>query len=415
MHSGLLTQAETLDMSANAKTDLATKQRDPQHDPDWEEFAAEFLIRPDTTYLNHGSFGPPSQRVRNARRQWINTLDSQPMDFYVRKFEPALDYARKTTANFFGTEPANFVFVENATFGMNTVADSFPLEPGDEILTNNHEYGAVNRIWNRRAERSGAVVKTAQLPEFIESKQQVIDSLLKEVTDKTRLLVVSCITSSTALIMPIAEICKAFHERGVAVCVDGPHAPAQIDLQLDDLDCDFFASSCHKWLSATLGTGFLYVNPKWHHIVQPQLQSWGRVMPAKPETWDDEFTWSGTRDPSGYLSVPAAIEFLTDVGLENFRARSRYLAATAEEMLCKQFGTKPIASRADGWYGSMALVPMPDGDWSELQKSIYEEYKIEFRVIRFDEKWFVRVACHLYNNTKHLETLCNALKKQMMT
>lgn len=332
------------------------------------------------------------------------------MDFYDRHFETELDAARTKTAGFFGTDKRNFIFVENATFGMNVVADSFPLKEGEEVLLNNHEYGAVHRIWNRRAARTGAVVKTAQFPERIESKQQIIDCLLAEVTPKTRLLVISHITSATALILPIEQICTAFKERGIAVCIDGPHAPAQIDLQLDKLGCDFYTASLHKWMCASLGTGFLYVPEKWHSTIEPQLQSWGRPSPNVPESWDEEFIWSGTRDPSGYLSVPDAIDFLSEVGLNEFRERCYGLAAKAEAMLCAEFSTAPIASRADGWYGTMAHVPLPPGDWSELRDALYNEYKIEVPIVHFDEKWYTRVSCHLYNNTKHLETLMHALR-----
>ncbi len=265
------------------------------------------------------------------------------------------------------------------------------------------EFGIVRAIGR-------AQTKTVTLPERIESQEQVIESLVRGITDKTRLAVISHITSPTALIMPIADICKAFSDRGVAVLVDGPHAPAQVPLDLSQLECDFYTASCHKWLSATLGSGFLYVHPKWQDQIEPQLKSWGRLLPAMPERWDEEFTWSGTRDPSAYLSIPAAIKFMEFVGLESFRQRSRWLATQAETMLCEEFKTKPIARRDQGWYGCMAHVPLPPGDWQKLQDSLWNEYKIEVPIIHFENKWFIRVSCHLYNNAKQLETLRYALR-----
>ena len=392
----------------------ATK-RDHTNDLHWKEFSNEWLIRADTTYLNHGSFSPAPEFVRLARRKWIDALDCQPMDFYDRQLEDALWQARSKTAQFVGTIPENMVFVENATAGMNVVARSFPLNAGDVVLSNNHEYGAAHRIWERRCKEAGATLEICRLPEKFESTQQIVDCLSAAVTPKTRLAMVSHITSPTALVMPVQEITRALQAKGVSVCIDGPHAPAQIDVDIDAIGCDFYTASCHKWLCAPLGTGFLFVNPDHQDHIEPPNKSWGRLRPATPERWDEEFTWSGTRDPSGYLSVPTAIEFMTErVGLAEFRKRSRFLATTIEEMLCEEFGTTPIGNRADGWYASMAHVPLPAGDHSELSAGLWNEYKIEIPIIHFDERWFVRVSCHLYNNMKQLETLRLAIRKFLL-
>jgi isopenicillin-N epimerase len=371
----------------------------------WHEFAGDFFIRPDSIYLNHGSFGPSPLAVRIARRKWIDRLDQQPMDFYVRQLEEHLDEARKKTAEFVGTIVDNLVFVECATYGMNVVAESFPLHAGDEVLLNNHEYGAVHRIWDRRCQRRGANKTSVRLPDRFESKQQIVEALLAGATEHTKLLVVSHITSPTALIMPVQEICEAFRQRGIAVCIDGPHAPAQVPLNIDQLDCDFYTASCHKWLCAPLGSGFLYAHPRWQEYMEPIVKSWGRLLPTVPQRWDEEFTWSGTRDPSPFLTIPNAIEYLEKLGLDNFRGRTRWLATYAEEEISKAFETTPMASRSDGWYGSMAHVPLPAGDWSELQRGLWQQLGIEVPIIEFESKWYVRVSCHLYNSTRQIDAL----------
>ena len=390
-------------------------KRDHTNDAHWKEFFNEWLIRSDTTYLNHGSFGPPPEFVRLARRNWIDRLDAQPMDFYLRDYEEALWEARSKTAEFVGTKPENLIFCENATAGMNVVVRSFELKAGDEVLSNNHEYGAVHRIWERKCDEVGAHLKICRLPEKFESHQQVIDCIATAATPNTRLAIVSHITSPTALIMPVAQITKVLKDKGVVVCIDGPHAPAQVELDIQSIGCDFYTASCHKWLCATLGSGFLHVHPDQHSHIEPPNQSWGRLHPAVPERWYDEFTWSGTRDPSPYLSIPSAIEFMTtNVGLETFRERSRFLASQIEAMLCEEFGTEPIASRADGWYASMAHVRLPEGDHSQLQQALWNEYKIEVPIINFENRWYIRVSCHLYNSLKQLETLRFALRKFML-
>ncbi len=384
-------------------------QRRHDQDGDWQDVARQFHIRPDTTYLNHGSFGVSPDPVRLARAQWTQRLESQPMDFYVREFEPALEQAKGRLASFMGAVPDNMVFAENATFGMNIVADSFPLARGNQVLINNHEYGAVHRIWGRACQRSGSELVVTHLPEKIEDPQQIAEAVLKPATDKTRLIVVSHITSPTALIMPVAAICAAAAKRNIAVCIDGPHALAQLPVQLDQLGCAFYTASCHKWLSAPLGSGFLYVHPEWQHCVQPQLKSWGRLLPAMPEQWFEEFIWSGTRDPAAYLSVPTAIEFLESIGLESFRHRTHGMARRTQQRLIELTGQQPIAAEFDRWYAAMSHVPLPAGDWSPLQHWLWEEHRIEVPVIEFENRWYIRVSHHLYTTQGDIDKLMIAL------
>jgi len=390
---------------------------DPDDDLAWAQWRERWRFPDGVTYLNHGSFGPPPLAVREARHAWIERLDDQPMDFFVRQFEPAWFAARRRLAQFVGSGEANLVAVENATAGMNVVADSFPLSPGDEVLLTDHEYGAVKRIWQRACKRVGAAEpRIATLPERFASAEQVVAAILSVATSATRLLVVSHITSPTAVILPMSEICRAAHERGIAVCVDGPHAIAQIDLAIDSLDCDYYTASCHKWLSAPFGSGFLYVHPRRQESVGPLVQSWGRVSPTEPRRWDDEFVWSGTRDPSAFLSVPAAIEFLEEVGFEAFRARTHALARYARERISTLVGIEPLVPDSRQWYGSMAHVPLPSTksgglDARELQNALWRDYGIEVPIVEHGGRRAIRVSCHLYNHRRDINRLVDALRK----
>jgi isopenicillin-N epimerase len=386
-------------------------KRDPSNDRDWFDLATHWKLRSDTIYLNHGSFGLQPNVVRHNRRGWIDRLDEQPMDFYLRQMESALFEARASIAKFVGTSAANLVLIDNATYAMNIVANSFSLNPGDEVLINDHEYGAVHRIWQRACDAAGAKLVSATLPDSFESKEQILDCLTQSATSKTRLLVVSHITSATALIMPIEEICDTFHNQGIAVCVDGPHAPAHVELSVENLKCDFYTASLHKWLCAPLGSGFLYVHPRFQNTIQPPVKSWGRLLPAIPETWDEEFTWIGSRDPSPFLSVPQAIGWIQDIGLDNFRERVGWLASYTENCLRDLFNTQPIGDRNNGWYGAMTHVPLPPGDWSGLQKQLWEQIGIEVMIIQFKERWYVRVSHHLYSNQTQINTFIKAISR----
>jgi len=379
-------------------------------DQTWRSLRDAWSLRDDTIYLNHGSFGPPPDTVREARLDWLKRLDEQPMDFFVRQLEPELYEVRDRLARFHGTKAEHLVLVDNATYAMNVVAGSFSLSPGDEVLLTDHEYGAVSRVWERACQQAGTgPPKTAVLPSEIDSAEQVVDAIFSQVNQNTRLLVVSHITSLTAITLPITDICRRARAAGVAVCIDGPHAVAQLDVQLDLLDCDFYTGSCHKWLSAPLGTGFLYVHPRHQENIKPPILSWGRLLPNKPTTWHEEFTWLGTQDLSRFLAIPAAIDFLETVGLDQFRQRTHSLARYARHRLIELTQLEPIVPDSDQWYGCMAHMPLPPGDALSLQASLWTDYGIEIPIIEFNDRRFVRVSCHLYTQRSDIDQLVDAL------
>ncbi len=398
----------------------------PDDDAAWSHIAAEWQIRPGTIYLNHGSYGPAPLAVRRARRELIERLDDDPVDFFNRRHEAAIFAARQRLAQFVGTAAENLIIVENATVGMNVVASSFPLKPGDEVLINDHEYGAVRRIWDRACREAEAKLVSADLPLPFTTTDSTVEAIFSGVSPRTRLLVVSHITSSTAVTLPVEAICREAWRRGIAVAIDGPHAVAQVPLAIDQLNCDFYAASCHKWLSAPLGSGFLYVAPSRQAQVRPTELSWGRIQPTPVTNWSDEFVWTGTRDPSAYLSLPAAIEFLERIGLENFRARTHWLAQYARRRLVELTGLDPIMPDESAWYSAMAHVPLPPRRMpaaadaaaraaighpvaSLLQHALWRDFSIEVPIIDFGPRRYIRVSCHLYNDTKQIDRLVKTL------
>ena len=383
-----------------------------EDDEAWAGWRAQWRLREGTIYLNHGSFGPPPEPVRAARLRWLQEMDGQPMDFFCRQLEPAWTHAGDALARFVGTGPGNLVLVENATYGMNILANSLPLAAGDQVVLTDHEYGAVARIWRRACRQTGAEEPViAELPEQIESGQQVVEAIFAPVTERTRLIVVSHITSPTALILPVQAICRTARERGVAVCVDGPHAPAQLLLDIDSLGCDFYTASCHKWLSAPFGCGFLYVAPSHQDAVRPPILSWGRLPPEPQRGWSDEFQWLGTRNPTSFLCIPDAIEFLARVGEDAFRRRTHFLAQYARRKLTELTGTTPLAPDSTNWYGSMVNVPLPDGDAKSLQEALWRRFRIEVPIISWKKHRSVRVSCHLYNRRDDIDRLVTALRE----
>ena len=391
-----------------------TPSLDPQDESQWLRFRHEFRVRTDTVYLNHGSFGIALNGVRHRRDQLMRELETQPMDFYLRRYEPLLTKARQRLAEFVGTEAQNLGFVDNATWAMNLVANSIELAEGDEVLMTDQEYEPVNKIWGKKCDRQGASLVEVTLPESIESNQQIVDLILSKVSEKTKIVVFSHILSTSAVIMPAKEICSALRERNVLSCVDGPHAILQIDLKLNALGCDFYCASLHKWLCAPLGTGFVFVRPERGGMVDVPVTSWGRLGHKQVDSWDEKLMWLGTRNQTGALAVPEAIDFFAAIGFENVRNRMQYLASVAENKLTELLDEKTIAPRSEGFYGSMAHVPLPkEGRWSELQDELWVQEGIEVPIRQLNDRWWIRVSCHLYNSPEQIELLTREIELRL--
>ena len=374
-------------------------------------------LPPDVVPFNHGSFGPTPVVVQEAREDWSRRLASQPMRFFLQEAESELDNARKELAKLVGSSAQNLVFVDNATFAMNIVAATVRLQPGDEVLLNDHEYGAVFRIWRTVAERAGAKVITATLPLPLTNDDEIVASLMNRVTPQTRLIVCSHVTSPTAVILPIQKIAQAAAKLEIPLCVDGPHAIAMRELNLKTLGCDFYCASLHKWLAAPLGSGFLWAHPRWHAKLQSPLISWGRSLGGVAPNWRDDFQWWGTRDPAPCLAVPAAIQFLKTAGWTEFREWTHQQVRQAADVLKAEFGATPLVPDSPDWYGSMITLALPSQNAGQkpflsdpLQKALADEFQIELPIVWWRETRHLRLSWYLYNTSNDLDKLVEALK-----
>ena len=385
-------------------------------------------LRTEVTYLNHGSFGLTPKSVLATQARLRAELASDPVDFLCRLYQPYLGGALARLAQFVGTSPANVVFVDNATTGMNAAAVSLPLEAGDEVIVGDHEYGAVARLWLQTAQRQGAIARTPRIRAPIESVDEVVEAILAPLGPRTRVLVVSHVTSATAVVLPLAAIIAEARRRHGAtgdgplwIAVDGPHALVPVPLAIDQLDVDFYAASCHKWLSAPIGSGFLYVHPRVQRRVRPAVTSWGTMPADKAVNWQGEFHWPGTRDPSAWLSVPAAIDLIEAVGLERFRRQTHELACYARGRLIEELGAEPLTPDSTDWYGSMVAVALPEAGPSApsieqatqraraWQDALWEQAGIEVPLNVWDGRTLLRVSCHLYNRSDQIDLLVAAL------
>ncbi len=375
-----------------------------------------FGLDPDLVFLNHGSFGACPQPVMAALQGWQHEMERNPVEFLGRRSAELLREARGRLAGFLGARTDDLVFVPNATTGVNIVARSLDLQPGDEVLTTDLEYGACDATWEFVCRQHGALYRHVPIPMPLQA-EAFADHLLAALTPRTRVLYLSHVTSTTALILPLATLVQRARERGVLTLIDGAHAPGQIDLALDALGADFYTGNCHKWLCAPKGTAFLHARPEHQAKLDATVVSWGYVAGSAGHTGFDAYTgrtvferrlqWQGTRDIAGCLSVPAAIDFHRAHLGGAARARCHDMALAVMHELRRHFGLEAIGADAD--FAQMAAIPVPPCDAEALRRRLFDRHRIEVPVTQHGGRSFVRVSVQAYNTAQDLQRLTQAL------
>jgi len=371
-----------------------------------------FLLRPDVIFLNHGSFGACPRPVFERYQAWQAELEQQPVEFLGRRFNDLMRSAREPLAAFVSADPDDLVYVPNATTGLNIVARSLRLQPGDQVLTTNHEYGALDRTWRFLCEKCGASYVNHPIALPVTSREQVVEALWAGVTERTRVLFLSHITSPTALILPVADWVRRARKAGIITVVDGAHAPGQIPVDLSTLGADFYVGNCHKWMCAPKGSAFLHARREAQALLEPLVVSWGwqSEMPG-PSRFVDEQEWQGTRDIATYLTVPEAIAFLERHNWPRVRQECHQLARAARQAISDLTGLEPISPDSPDWYAQMVALPLPRCDAEDLKRRLYDEFAVEVPIITWRERQFVRVSIQGYNTQQHVDALLEALTR----
>ncbi|HET7710608.1 MAG TPA: aminotransferase class V-fold PLP-dependent enzyme [Thermoanaerobaculia bacterium] len=383
---------------------------------------SHWLLDPEVVFLNHGSFGATPRRVLEIQSGYREAMEREPVKFLARELEGRLDGARAALAAFLGADPEGLAFVSNATTAVNAVLRSLDFDAHDQLLVTTHEYNACRNALDYVATVHGARVEVVEIPFPIASPQEVVDRILAHVTDRTRLLLIDHVTSQTALVMPIARIVEEMNARRIDTLIDGAHAPGMLPLHLDALGASYYAGNLHKWVCAPKGAAFLYTRPNRRRSVRPVNISHGANSTRTDRSrYLLEFDWTGTFDPTAWLSVPAALEFvgsLTDGGWPEVMDRNRSLALRARDLLCDALGIEPPAP--DEMLGSMAAVQLPDGTAATapslygdpLQDQLFNLYRIEVPVVPWPQppKRVLRVSAQLYNEEHDYQLLGEALR-----
>lgn len=372
----------------------------------------QFLLDPTVTFLNHGSFGACPKPVFQAYQQWQQKLEQQPVYFINQTLLPALAQAREALAELIHASPDDIVYVPNATFAVNIIARSLALGPGDELLTTDHEYGACNNVWEFMRRKQGFTIVRQPITMPAASQEEIAAQIWRGVTSRTRAIFLSHITSSTAMILPVAEICRRAREAGILSIVDGAHAVGQVPLDMAQIGADFYTSNNHKWLLSPKGSAFLYARREVQPLLEPLVVGWGwgenRALSVGSD-FLDHHQWLGTNDLSAYLATPDAIVFRQQWQWDVVAARCHLLAKDALARIGALTGLPPLYPASADFFRQMFVAPLPPVDVKWLKEALYQRFRIEVPVLSWHGRSLIRVSVQGYNTPEDIDRLIAAL------
>ena len=371
-------------------------------------FKSQFLLNPEITFLNHGSYGSCPVPIFDKYQEWQRKLENQPVQFFTKDLYQGLLRSRTSLSKFIGCNENEILFFDNPTIAIANIIHSVNLEPGSEVLMTDHEYGALIRAWNIWGQKSGVKIIQQKIELPVTSNQNFIDDFLKGVTKRTKIIFISQITSPTGIVFPLKEIIRYVNDRGILSIVDGAHGPGQINIDMKDLKCDFYTGALHKWLCMPKGTSFLYVKNEHQDWMKPMINSWGKHgEDPGPSEFLQNFQWQGTRDMSRFLIVPDSLDYYKKNILPN-RNNCYSMVLDAYSKLESILGTKPL-SNGENWLRQMVSHPLKKNIPKNIKDILLNEHNIEIPIFKWKDSLLIRLSVQCYNNEEDIDSLMKAL------
>jgi len=369
-----------------------------------------FLLDPNIIHLNHGSFGACPKPIFDSLISWQKKLEFNPVKHLAFDMYDYLEESRESLSNYINCNKDDIVFFPNPSTALNTVIKSLDLKTDDEILTTNHEYGALDKTWNFICKKTGAKYIKQNIILPLKSKNDFINIFIKGINKNTKVIFISHITSPTGLIFPVEEICKIARENNIFCIIDGAHVPGHIDLDIKQLNPDIYTGACHKWMCAPKGTSFLYAKKEIQNYIDPLVISWGydSDIPSHSK-YLDYHQWQGTQDPSAYLTIPDVINFLNKNNWNEVSKKCRLINIEARELINKSLNKNPISDNQ--FIGQMSAIEIKCEDSIKVIKKLYEDFKIVVPIVKWEDKMLLRFSIQAYNSMEDIEKLIFAIKK----
>jgi isopenicillin-N epimerase len=393
--------------------------------PNRSKLSKHWNLNPETVFLNHGSFGACPQEILDYQFKLRTELESDPVHFFDVTSKQLWADSIETFADFINADKEGIVFVPNATSGVNTILRSLSFNSGDEIIILDHTYQACWNTVDFVTKRNGAKTVVVPIPLPIESSEQIIQTILNHVTEKTKLALIDTVTSPTGIRLPFEQIVSELQSREIDVLLDAAHGPGIVSLDLKKLKPAYVAGNAHKWLCAPKGAAFLHIREDKRSQVRPLSISHGASVAGNTnEKIRLEFDWTGTQDITPCLCIPKCIEYLGNLlegGWPAIMTHNQKLAIEAREIIHEAIGTpklcpdsmivglSAVALPGDGFITKSVLAPDP------LHTLLFEKYNIQVPVFGWSHhnRSYLRTASYLYNSLEEYRYLAEILKKEI--
>ena len=383
------------------------------------ESRQSFSFDPHIVYIDHGGYGVTPKEVQVFRAEMQEKLEAAPRPFFDIECRAEWMATKAMVAHRFSARAEDIALIDNVTDGINAILRSLTLQPDDEILITSMTYGAIALAARHIARETGAHVVEAHVPFPAPSHAQCLQSIATALSPRTKLAILDHITSMTALVLPIVEMIQVCRDRGVAVLVDGAHAPGHVPLNLSALQADWYVANLHKWYFVPRGCGFLWAHQDRQENLMPAVLSWGIDEPFPHSFW-----WTGTRDPSNWRSIETAFAFVDRFGEDRVRRHNHALVREASRLLTKVWDVQN--ETPDNMTAGMTLVPLPECasfpatqvGRAKIQKSLWDSHQIVCPCMLFENRLYIRVSAQIYNNMDDYQRLAhsiNVMKRQPLT
>ena len=368
------------------------------------------MLDKDVVYLNHGSFGACPRPVFDSLLKWQRLLEKEPVKHLAVDIFKYLEKSREALSCYVNCHKDDLVFFPNPSTALNTVLRSLELNHGDEILTTNHEYGAMDRAWNFLCKKTGAKYIQHQVDLPLICEKEFINKFSTAISERTKIIFLSHITSPTALIFPVKEICEIARKKGIITIIDGAHVPGHIELNIEDINPDFYTGACHKWMCSPKGVAFLYAKKEIQNIIEPLVVSWGYESDNPTHSkFLDYLQWQGTNDVSAYLTIPDTLDFLDKNNWNKVSSLCTELNLWARKEISSQLNLSYLTK--ENYLAQMTTFPLNIPYNLQAQIDFYNRYLIQVPFIKWNDRAYLRISIQAYNNKQEVIYLISCLKE----
>ncbi|HYY72311.1 MAG TPA: aminotransferase class V-fold PLP-dependent enzyme [Candidatus Bathyarchaeia archaeon] len=371
----------------------------------WKKIRSTYARDPKLINLNNGGVAPAPNSVLEAEIEAIRYSNQLPAYRMWHDLEPGIEDVRKKMAQMWNADPECIAITRNASESLQIAQFGLDLQPGDEVLTTSQDYPRMITTWQQRERREKIVLKQLDFSVPVHNSADLVRMLEQGITPRTRVIHVSQVVFMTGQIFPVKEICALARSRGITSIVDGAHAFAHVPFQFSDMDCDFYGASLHKWLSAPIGTGMLYVR-------KDRIEKHWALMAAPPSMDKNirKFEEIGTHPAAMHNATLQALEFHEQMGAERKFARFRYLKNRWAERLSKVRGAKVLVELGPNQSGAFGTIHFDGVDPSKLSDELLSKYNIFVVPIKGPGLDGIRVSANVYTSPEEIDQFCAAVE-----